>query len=308
MCTHTLNGAEQPSVYVVVPSYNGMTWLEACLQSVLKTAYRNFHIIMVDNASSDCTPELVRRRFPAVEIVHNTTNVGFAAACNVGICAAMQRGADYVALVNQDVIVDEGWLEPLVDVCERYQDVAVVSPTQLDYSGTRLDKSFARVLGTSPEFLQDLWQGTVADVYFFGHTIGAVMLVSRRALMKVGLFDEMFFCYGEDIDFCRRVIYHGCRVAVCSRCSIRHWHSLLRNKGDPSIDRWMTRARLLLALKEPKHPFIVTLCDCALLAMRRIVASLVRREYLHLRVSVGAVVWLLPRVPKVFLRRLRELS
>lgn len=298
----------RPLVYVVVLSYNGRKWLRRCLESVLRTDYPNFQVLVVDNGSSDGGVEFVRSAFPGVGILENGTNLGFAGGCNVGIQAAIQSGAEYVALVNQDVIVEEGWLQPLVEVCQRYQDVAVVSPIQLDYGGNYLDENFARLLGGSPEFLRDLWRGSLADVYFFPFVIGAAMLVSRRALMRVGRLDETFFCYGEEADFCQRALYHGFQVAVCTRASVRHWHSLLHNRGSRRIRAWRARADMVLALKNPWHPFLVNVANCVWLTVRRIGISLVRREYSNLWICLGAAGWLALRIHKVFVTRFKELT
>ena len=101
---------EEPRVSIVIVNYNGRQWLEACLSSVLESIYGNFGVVLVDNASSDESLQLVRERFPSVSVIASSENLGFAEGSNLGIRAALATPAEYVVLLNPDTIVEPAWL------------------------------------------------------------------------------------------------------------------------------------------------------------------------------------------------------
>lgn len=193
---------------VVIPNYQGINYIEDCLNSVYKSSIP-LEVIVVDNASTDGSLELVRERFPQTTIISLEENKGFSAAVNAGIRAA---GTEYVLLLNNDTVVDVRALEYLEKELERYPEAFSVSaklislkePEKLDGAGDfycALGWAFARGRGKS----SDLW--TKADRVF--SSCAACALYRKGFFEQIGLFDEKHFAYLEDVDIGYRANIYG---------------------------------------------------------------------------------------------------
>lgn len=170
-----------PLVYIIVITCNGKRHLEKCLPSLLQTTYANFHITLLDNASTDGSSEYVRAHFPSVKIARQPVNYGFAKGNNLLMARALEQGADYVLLLNDDtIILDPAWLSCAVDVAEQSSGVGMVGFDLTEDTGrvtpARLEVSDAKTL------------------------LGCALLIKREVLEAVGLFDETYFAYFEETD------------------------------------------------------------------------------------------------------------
>ena len=117
-----------PSVLIIVLCYNGVELTLACLESLQRLDYERADVLVVDNASSDGTPTIVRSRFPGVEMVEAGTNLGYAAGNNVGLSLMLDRGYDYGLLLNNDAEVAPDFLSGLVTACEQDSTIGVAGP------------------------------------------------------------------------------------------------------------------------------------------------------------------------------------
>ena len=215
-----------PIVSVVIVSWNAKYFLAHCLESLAgPVCDYGMEILVVDNASTDGSAELVAQRFPGIRLIQNVANLGFAKANNIGI---RQSTGKYVCLVNSDVRVLPDCITMLVDFCEAHSDVGMAGPRVLDGEG-KLQRScrgfpsvwnmFCRALALDALFPQSrLWGGYLLP-YWEHDTLrpvdilsGCFWLVRRAALPKVGLLDEGFFMYGEDMDWCKRFWANGWRL------------------------------------------------------------------------------------------------
>jgi GT2 family glycosyltransferase len=208
-----------PSVYIIILSYNGSRWLEACISSVLATEYPNFQIILVDNSSIDKSVELVRGKYPQVTVILNNRNNGFSEGNNVGIRAALSAGADYVVLLNQDTKVTPRWLEELINVGEDDERIGILGSVQLNYDD---DEFNSWTLTAMRENLGELKHPTRRSMPV-EWVEGACFAIKRQVLEKIGLLDPIYFAFYEEIDFCRRASYHGFSVALVPRSRIHHF-------------------------------------------------------------------------------------
>jgi GT2 family glycosyltransferase len=210
-----------PLVYIIILSFNGSRWLQACLESLLTTEYPNFKIILVDNASSDNSIESVRSRFPEVDIIVNTRNLGFSEGNNIGICQAITAGADYVVLLNQDTRVEPDWLSELVSVGESEQRVGILGSVQLNYESDDFNSWTTSAMG---ENLDELKEPARARRWIPVEWVeGSCFAIKRETLEKIGLLDPIYFAFYEEIDLCRRAAYHGFLVALVPRSRIHHF-------------------------------------------------------------------------------------
>jgi len=193
-----------PDLAVVIVTFNTRDLLLQCLRSVCEDAEmtgRSYRVIVVDNASTDGTSAVVRTGFPSVHLVENPTNVGLARALNQGLMACAD--ADYVLLMNSDIRVLPNTLGPMMDYLDRHPRVSGVSVRLVNPDGSpqKFRTSFGVVLW--PERFDRIF-----PVTFFGTTFH----MGRRAMFnedQVGLFDEFYFFFNEDIDWSVRAHRKG---------------------------------------------------------------------------------------------------
>jgi GT2 family glycosyltransferase len=209
---------DNPLVYIVVLNYNGERWLEACLRSLLATRYDNLKILVVDNASTDGSVELVKSLFPLVEIIINPSNYGFSEGNNVGIRQALSEKADYVVLLNTDTRVQPDWLINLLKVGESEPSIGILGPVQLCYENSDFNSWTKAALS---QHLDELDEG-VKEWIAVDWVEGSSFAVKREVFDEIGLLDPIYFAFFEEIDFCRRAICQGYRIALVPRSRIHH--------------------------------------------------------------------------------------
>lgn len=206
-------------VSVVILNYNGKAFLGQCLQSLLDQTYPEFETILVDNGSSDDSVRFVREFFPWVRVIESKINLGYAGGNNLGV--EYSRG-DFIAILNNDTIVDAEWLAELVKTALEDNSVGVVG-SKILYAH---DRSIIDAIGFSVDrymFPRPIAQNTRNNSRYIGTKNvfaipGCSILFSRRLVESLGLFDPEYFIYGEDLDFCWRVRLAGfsCRVNCSS--------------------------------------------------------------------------------------------
>lgn len=225
----------QPSfnVSIVIVSYNTRTDLERCLSSLHEHPPRATHeIIVVDNRSADGS-EQAARQWPRVRVIQSGTNRGFAAGTNLGIRASV---GENLLLLNSDTIVPSGAIDRLLGALRDRPEAAVVGPRLIDERG-RVELSFGRMITPLTELIQRrLVRGLEAGEPWAVDRVtvmtanerqtdwvsGACLLVRRGDAEAVGLLDERYFMYAEDVDFCAAIRARGRRVVFTPCAEIVH--------------------------------------------------------------------------------------
>jgi GT2 family glycosyltransferase len=224
-------------VSIIVVNWNTCCLLAQCLQSVqAQILSPDFEVIVVDNASTDDSREMVRRDFPQVKLIVNSENRGFSAANNQGIAVAQGR---YVLLLNSDTIVLDKAIEKTVAFADRYPDTAVTGCRVLNP-----DRSLQITCFMFPSLLNWFLHSTyLCQLFpqnrFFGRermtwwarnderevevVTGCYMLVRRAAIDQVGMMDERFFMYAEETDWCFRFIANGWKIRFTPDAQIIHF-------------------------------------------------------------------------------------
>ena len=221
---------QEPLVSIIIPHYRGKEILDDCFDALKKTTYKNTEIILVDNATCDHSLEGVEAVYPDISIVRNEKNLGYAGGCNSGFRRAK---GEFVIFLNDDTVVTENWLQPLVEQCTADASVAAVQPKILsriqegyfDYAGgagglmDRFGYPFAkgRIFFTLEKDHQQYDESS--DIFWAS---GTAMLVRRTILEEVGLFDEDFFAHMEEIDLNWRFHMSGYRVMSAPASVIYH--------------------------------------------------------------------------------------
>ena len=214
---------KQPLVYCVVPNWNGAETLGACLDSLLSQTLRP-RIIVVENGSTDGSVELLGK-YPSVEIIVLGRNHGFAGGVNAGIKRALDEKADFVALFNNDAKADKDWLKNLVGVAEKNLKLGIVTSKILNDTGEYID-STGDIYTTWGLPYPRGRREAATDKYdketkIFGASGGA-SLYRMKMLEEIGLFDENFFAYYEDVDLSFRAQLAGWKVAYVSKAIVYH--------------------------------------------------------------------------------------
>jgi GT2 family glycosyltransferase len=210
-----------PLVYVIILNYNGKNWLEPCLESLLTTNYGNFKVIFIDNASIDGSVELVKKRFPQIELIVNPSNYGFSEANNIGIRKALFENASYIALLNPDTRVEPSWLANLVNIGEKESKVGILGPVQLNYRDNDFNSWTKAALF---RHLNELRNPELARDWITVEWVeGSCFVVKREVFETIGLLDPIYFAFYEEIDFCRRAACRGYQTALVPRSRIHHF-------------------------------------------------------------------------------------
>lgn len=219
-----------PKIYAVIVTYNGLRWYEKCFGS-LKESTVPIYPIVIDNASTDGSQKYIKDNFKDIHFIESDINHGFAKANNIGIRYAYDNGADYVLLLNQDAWIFHDTIELLLQTFERTTDAGIVSPIHLNGEQTAIDFNFSTNMGG--DFVSDCYLGKLKIEYKLPYVNAACWLISRKCIETVGGFDtNLFVHYGEDGDYCRRMIYHKIYLYVCTQAKACHDREYRRNIED----------------------------------------------------------------------------
>jgi GT2 family glycosyltransferase len=220
----------QPTVAIVILNWNGHKHLDQFLPSVLATTYFSVEIVVADNASTDDSIEFLNQQYPQIRIIHLDINHGFSKGYNQ---ALRQVKADYYILLNSDVQVTAGWVEPVIDLMEKDKTIGACQPKILSQSDPERFE-YAGAAGGWLDFLgYPLARGRIFDVcekdlgqYDDPQPIfwasGAAMFVRAELYHSLGGLDEYFFAHQEEIDFCWRLQAAGHRIFVCPASVVYH--------------------------------------------------------------------------------------
>jgi GT2 family glycosyltransferase len=293
---------------VVIPTYNGQKWIEKCLQSVGGALPPLPDVWVVDNASQDETRSIIQSRFAAVHLVAMESNVGFAAAVNEGIRRALAGGAEVVILLNQDMHVREDWLLHLLSVAAECGPVGIFSPLELNYDGTGIDPGNRQNLADYvPQFTDDMWLGRVKTSYPTRLAYGGAMMIHREVFELIGFFDEIFFMYGEDIDFCRRARWCDVPIWFVPFSVVFHYSSMSSHgSNSPWIQRLNRRVWYILDLKDPKRPFWLNLLIQLRGRVTRAATSVIFRRFQSFSHCVSDWCWLVANACRIRQSRQRD--
>jgi GT2 family glycosyltransferase len=301
-----------PSVSVVIPHFNGVPILDACLKSLGQCDASEIEIIVVDNGSSDNSIAHIEAHYPHVRIFANKTNRGFAGGVNDGI---LQANGNYILILNNDTTHEPNWISPLVTAMESDDTIAAVQPKLLsaknpdtfDYSGAAgglMDRfGFPFALGrifTNME--KDTGQyNTPTDIFWAS---GTALLVRKTALDVVGLLDEDFFAHMEEIDLCWRFKNHGYKI-INEPKSIVYHHSGWTLPPDKYLKKYLNhRNNLVMLLKNLPATALVTMFPIRVfLEFVALGFSLLIRDWKRVIAIIHALGWVFVHLPSIWRKR-----
>lgn len=252
---------------VVVPNWNGADSLKSCLDSLVAQSVE-CHIIVVDNASEDDSLSIIEQ-YTNIELVQHDKNRGYAGGVNPGFTAAIDSGAKYVAPFNNDAVADKNWLKHLVAYLDEHPRVGIATCKLLNATGSRLDSTGDYYTIWGLPYPRGRGQNQLdkydSQTEIFGASGGA-SLYRVSMLKQIGLFDEDFFAYYEDVDLSFRAQLAGWKVAYVPAAEAYHQigatsskihgfttYQTLKNlpmllvKNVPQPYFWLVLRRLILA-------------------------------------------------------------
>ncbi len=230
-------------ILAIIVSYNFMPWLDHCLGSLEKSE-TPVDIMVVDNKSTDGTPDAVEQRYPQVMVIRNNDNLGFGRANNIGMQYAIDNGYDAVLLLNQDAWVEPTAIGQLAEASRRHPRYGILSPVHLTGSGDNIEYGFSVYTGVKSKEAQP--SAPLVQVPFIN---AAIWYMPVAALKQVGLFAKIYQHYGEDKDMAYRMAYHNYRIGFLPR--VYGCHDREHREVTPPAFR---RAELVYHLSELTNP------------------------------------------------------
>jgi GT2 family glycosyltransferase len=241
-----------PRVSIIVLNWNGQHDTVECLESLSHISYPNCEVIVVDNGSTDGSVEQFKAHYPAIKVIENQENLGFAEGNNVGIRAALQEDTAYILCLNNDTIVDTRFLDELVNIAERDPRVGFAGPKIYYYNylgrgrkdvinsaGVKLNMWIGKVW---PLGDHEIDAGQYEEIRLVDSLIGSCLLVKTRVITEIGLLDPKFFTYWEETDWCSRGAAAGYTSIYVPKAKIWHKYAASSGSGRPN-DYYVTRNR-----------------------------------------------------------------
>ncbi|MCU0423485.1 MAG: glycosyltransferase family 2 protein [Bacteroidia bacterium] len=220
----------KPKVAVVIIHWNRRALLEQFLPALIKSTYSNVEIVLADNNSDDDSIAYVKETFPNITIVKNNKNYGYAGGYNQ---ALKQVKADYYVLLNNDIEVTPGWIEPVIEYMVNNPDTAAAQPIMLDYQQKELFE-YAGAAGGFIDYLGyafckgrifesiEVYNPSESQTRNVFWATGACLFIKADVFHEAGGFDEHFFAHMEEIDLCWRLQLLGYQLAVVANAQVYH--------------------------------------------------------------------------------------
>jgi GT2 family glycosyltransferase len=256
----------KPLIITVILNTNRREDTLACLASLQETTYPNQRVIILDNASTDGSVEAIQSRFPSVQIIRLAENLGYAGNNNVGIGSAVQQGADWIFVLNEDTIVAPDCFENLIEAAAQNLKTGILGPTVYHFDEPNVIQSAGGRLSPNWTSIHLGQNETDQGQYRLPRQVewisGCALLVKRQVIEQVGSLDARFFYYWEETDWCIRALKSGWSVLHVPGAKI--WHKGVQRDYSPSpnVTYYNTRNRFLFLANNsaPLRAWLYTLC------------------------------------------------
>jgi len=301
-------------VSVIILNWNGKRFLKTCLDSLRKQTFKDLETIVVDNGSSDGSVDFVKVDYPEVRVIALDKNYGFAKGNNIGIEEALKdKDVQYIALLNNDTKVEPQWLEELVKVAESDEQVGSCQPKMLSLANPKMIDALGILITKNGRAIQDGYGTKDTRQYnqvkeVFGACAGAA-LYRREVLLQIGLFDEDFFSYYEDVDLALQARLAGWKCMYVPKAVVYHRHSATLGKTSPFKLYLLERNRYYYIIKNlPREIVLKFLIKKPKAIAVTILRCIKNREFRLLGHYLKANFDSIRNVPKMFEKRKKILS
>lgn len=287
---------EYPLVSIITVNYNHPEVTCELLASLRHISYPRYEIIVVDNASPDDDPTMIKENFPEIIFIQTSENLGFAGGNNLAI---RQAKGDLILMINNDTEVEPGFLEPLVRKFQTNPNTGAVSP-KIKFFFKPDTIQFAGLSPINPYTIRSWGRGYgCVDTGQFDEDAatnfvhGAAMMVSRDVLQKVGLMAETYFLYYEELDWGARIRKAGYELWFVHDSVVLHKESISTGKLSPFKTYYMNRSRLLYLRRNVSgFPFLVAILYQICIAVpKNALVFLLRKDKGHFKSYRRAIGW-----------------
>jgi GT2 family glycosyltransferase len=265
-----------PKVAIVVLNWNGVNKAIECVEQIRRIDYPNYEIIVVDNGSKgDDVKILIEKYGNSIPVIANKENYGLSKGRNAGIMRALNRDAEYVQILDNDVLVAPDFLTQLVNVVQGEPTIGIAGPIIYHYEEPNKIAYAGRYINYWTGFIKtrgkdEIDNGQYKDVVDMDCATGGTMLITRNALQKVGLLDERFFFWFEDMDYCTRAVKARLRVVLVPMAKV--WVKDIKKDKESRESQtdekttifgyYFIRNRFLLMKKHCSSPQMLTSTIC----------------------------------------------
>ena len=274
---------DNPSVHVVIVTFNGERWLDKCLGSLINSNII-LNIIVVDNNSNDHTTDIIKKKYPTVNLVELYENIGFGRANNIGIKNAIEMNAEFIFLLNQDAWVKKNTISELVKVSKGNPEFGIISPVHLNGNSSALDYNFS--FQASPEnckqFFSDIFIDNRKDIYRAKFVNASAWLITNKCFTRVGYFEPLFFLYGEDDNYVQRITYHGFQLGITPNCVVCHDRAIRKGKKNSEGLRVENLTISLILLLDITRPFAYCLLSFLSFNCKLLVKNIFKLDFLEI--------------------------
>jgi N-acetylglucosaminyl-diphospho-decaprenol L-rhamnosyltransferase len=242
---------------VIIVTYNPKKWIEYCFGNLQKSTYP-IQVIVVDNCSTDGSPDIIKKRYPEIDFIASKKNLGFGVANNIGIKKAYDNNADFFFLLNQDAWLESDTIEKLIFAQQNAPEFGIVSPMHLNGKGDQLDYNFSNYITPSrcTGLYSDICLNKVKpSIYQADFVNAAGWLLSRKCIEKVGGFNPSFFHYCEDDNYVQRVHFHQLKVGVLPSTNLFHDREERNNNIHFEDLQLIYKRRIILIASNPFDQF-----------------------------------------------------
>ena len=238
---------------IVILSFNSRHWLSELLPLIYNSEYKNYEVLLVDNASIDGSVEYVKVNFPDVIIFDFQENIGYARANNTVGNWALDSGSDVVVFLNSDTRVASNWLTVAARAFEYVDRLGIAGPLFQEWMGAGPN---AFIQSRYPELHKIEIEDNKHLALDVDWVEGSALFISASCANDVGLFDSIFFMYWEDADLCRRANIKGWRVAILPGCDVMHFGGGNSSKGTSSLKTMKETNEFIYVLVDPRFSII----------------------------------------------------
>jgi len=286
-------------VSIIIVSYNGLMDIDACLKSIESQSYKRFEVIIVDSASTDGTPEYIARNYPNVKLVRSERNLGYSGGNALGLNHA--RG-DFVAILNQDIILDKDWLLELLRCAERHPESGIIASNVLLHSNPFIVNAYGNEVHftglTFSRFLDKL--GSDCKEEYVIAPCGAAFMIRRQVIDEVGFIDDTFFMEFGDVDLAMRVWLSGWKCVIIPRAKTYHKFEL---KMTPQRYFILERGRYLMLSKNFSRRTLVLLSPSLMLTEMLTWAYALFSGKTYVASKLAAYRWILKNLVRIIRNR-----
>lgn len=239
-----------PLVYIIILNFNSYEETLRCLESVKNIQYDNFQVVIVDNNSEDNSAEMLKGNDSNYTFLKNESNLGYANGNNVGIKFALDNGAEYICILNNDVEVESKFLYKLISYLEDNSEVGIAGPCICDYDnrdrvqsmGASINLYTGLAQGKMKDKQYDKMRKTFTEVDYLG---GACFVLRRKVVEDIGTIPEMYFLFFEETEFCLKAKKRGYKLICLTESKVYHKRSATISKYKGLSYYYLNRNRII---------------------------------------------------------------